>query len=441
MSTNATPVSVTKEAAQESKRSLNREQHEVGLDNIYVMTLPQIVAAVGTNSRVASIVVRARPDDVGEMLQIAMGSQRSTAMILLITVRYELGRSQDNASSISRSIMRLDGPRAAEIKSAVHAASDDASGGIGNQIGVSERDPKLGRLEANLVDRPRDVVTQLMAESDNASDLQRYVHDVAQIMQNYPTEGRALISELARWSDERATRVKLAIVRRLNIVAGDAMYDVQMGELKDGEPYRLAERSVPLLSELMLQPDVAMAMMNMKSRAAGGHKASVNLDRTLHHVMFSGWGDDNRKRVVSEIAKTASVLFRESLLKPDPIDRQGESVRTAEFIATSANIAAEEAAMSRAKLLASILRGVADFLPPAASQVAHAAAIVFDLVDEDRKPTWTREAINALMRRVYESIHPAPTRADELGSATHYENEYAVWAAVPLDTYSTILGH
>jgi hypothetical protein len=150
----ATPISTSLAAAQRTKDEIDTEQRSAGLEKVYSMSVADLVDRVGTNLTLASIVIRARPEDVGEMLQFSFNTRKATAILLTMAVRFELGRSQENAAPIMSSIMRLDGPGAAEVKSSIKAASDDADAGIGTQIKRSEDDPKWGRFEANFLEHP-----------------------------------------------------------------------------------------------------------------------------------------------------------------------------------------------------------------------------------------------------------------------------------------------
>ncbi|MEO8844348.1 MAG: hypothetical protein ABI704_22380 [Kofleriaceae bacterium] len=435
----ATPASTTVAAAERTKDEIDSEQRAVGLEHVYSMSVAKLVDAVGTDLNVASVVIRARPEDVGEMLQFSTNSRKATAILLVMAVRFELGRSTENAAPIMSSIMRLDGPGAAEVKSSVKAASDDAGAGIGTQIGRSEHDPKWGRFEANFFDRPHDVVLQILSAVDNPGELKEYASRVGQAIENYPRQGHALVAELGNWTDAPSTRVKLAIYRALDRSVADDELAVQNGEIGFNEPYIHAAPLVPALADLMSQPDVALALMNQRARVAGGRQPGLDLDQSLHRVMFKGWGDRNRKEVIEKIGRGAAVLFRRSLEHPDATVRQGEAVRTAEFIATAANIEAEETGESIVKLIASTLKVIGEFLPEGVSTAAKGTVLLLELAEVEHEPAWTREAVNELMRRVYETIHPRPITAVETDTTTDYEDTYAAWAAAPLNTYTSIL--
>jgi hypothetical protein len=434
-----TPASTTLAAAERTKDEIDAAQRAAGLENIYTMSVPKLVDAIGTNLNVASIVIRARPEDVGEMLQFSTNARKATAILLVMAVRFEIGRSQENSAPIMSSIMRLDGPGAAEVKSSIKAASDDAGAGIGTQIKRSEDDPKWGRFEANLFDRPHDLVLQILSAVDSPSELKEYACRVALAIENYPKQGHALIAELANWTDAPSTRVKLAILRVVDRSVADDELAVRNGEINFNQPYIHAAPLIPALADLMSQPDVALALMNQRARVAGGREHGLDLDQSLHHVMFNGWGDRNRKDVIEKIGRGAAVLFRQSLVHADPTVRQGEAVRTAEFIATAASIEAEETGESIVKLIASTLKVIGEFLPEGVSTAAKGTVLLLELAEVEHQPAWTREAVNELMRRVYETIHPRPITGVETDTSTEYEDAYAAWAALPLDTYTSIL--
>jgi len=396
-----TPASTTLAAAERTKDEIDAAQRAAGLENIYTMSVPKLVDAIGTNLNVASIVIRARPEDVGEMLQFSTNARKATAILLVMAVRFEIGRSQENSAPIMSSIMRLDGPGAAEVKNSIKAASADA------------------------VDSP--------------TELKEYAGRVALAIENYPKQGHALIAELANWTDAPSTHVKLAILRVVDHSVADDELAVRNGEINFNQPYIHAAPLIPALADLMSQPDVALALMNQRARVAGGREHGLDLDQSLHHVMFNGWGDRNRKDVIEKIGRGAAVLFRQSLVHADPTVRQGEAVRTAEFIATAANIEAEETGESLAKLIASTLKVIGEFLPEGVSTAAKGTVLLLELAEVEHQPAWTREAVNELMRRVYESIHPRPIAEVETNTSTEYEDTYAAWAALPLDTYTSIL--
>lgn len=120
-----TPASVVKNSAQQTADRITDEQHALGFDHIQTMSFAQLLDAIGTDATKASQVVRARPSDVGELLQLGMATRTTTALVLFASARYELIRDAGDRQAIVRSILQVSGPGSAELKESMVALLKD----------------------------------------------------------------------------------------------------------------------------------------------------------------------------------------------------------------------------------------------------------------------------------------------------------------------------
>ncbi|MEP6862493.1 MAG: hypothetical protein ABJE66_17860 [Deltaproteobacteria bacterium] len=438
-----TPVSVVTASAQKTADRITGEQKQAGLDHIQTMSLAQILDAIGTDANRASLTVRARPGDVGELLQLGMATRQATALVLLAATRCELVRGADDREVIVRSILRVGGPGSSELKESMVALLKDrdkpayqtalAKMDV-DAIEKSRRDPSSAKLMANYVDRPDDCARQLITDSDDSERLTRDIAMVTTAVENQPQAGQALLAALAKSKDARRLKVRIELVRSLaRSVRGDirAVHD---GHIAFDEPYKHAERVVPVLAEAMLQPEMAKRLLTMQSRGEAGE---LELRGLLHTCLFKGWNQAVRDQVARTTAKNAASMFEESLEEKDEIDRSGSSIRTAELMAEVSAVQAAELDVKFEKAALAFLKQVASFIPGPGGKAVKVLEIVVN--PKDPEALWTRSAINQIMRRVYEREHPMPLEFKEDAAVEHEENAYTAWSAVPLDTYTSIL--
>jgi len=438
-----TPVSVVKTSAQQTADRITNDQHEAGLDQIQAMSHAQVLAAIGTDAKKASMVIQARPSDVGELLQLGLATHQATAFVLLAAARYELVRGAVDRQAIVRSILRISGPGCGEIKESVVALLKDRDKPAYQQvlaemdvsaIGKSERDQGASKLLANYVDRPDDCVRQLVVDSDDPERLTRDITLITTAVENQPQPGQALLDALAKSPDSRRIKVRLELVRSLSRSVSKDISAVKRGEITDDVPYKHAAKVVPVLAEAMLQPEMAKRLMTMQSRGEAGE---LELRHLLHLCLFRGWDQALRNQVARITARNAATMFENSLDQGDEVDRHGSSVRTAELIAEVAATHHEELNEEFAKSALTLLKDIADFIPEGAGKAVKGLAMVAE--PKEAGPLWTRHAIDQIMRRVYENRFPMPADVEQSTATEHYENAYAEWSSVPLATYTSVL--
>lgn len=442
------PEDVVMGAARDRADAITEEERRAGLAGVQSMSLQRLLAAIGTDAHVASLAIRARPGEVGEMLELAMSTQRATALVLLAATRFEIVRDAGDRDAIVRSVARIDGAHAHAIKEAMLAILRDTDRPAYQrllatmdvkQVEDARRDPQSGKLLANYVDRPDECANQLIADADHADLLARDCKLVALAVENVPGAAGRLLDALARSQDPRAMTVRLEVVKSLSRAVRQDVARVERGEIAHDEPYRHAERIVPVLAEAMLEPKMAKKLLTMQSRGEAGE---LELRGLLHVCLFRGWSATLRSQVARSAARGAASMFEESLNQGDEVDRRGESVRTAQLMATVAAVQADELDTKFEKAALAFLKDMADFIPEAegletAGKVIKAVAIFGEPKEPDA--LWTRTAVDQIMRRVYERQNPVPASVKSPDAVEHYENAYADWAATPLATYTTIL--
>lgn len=133
-------------------------------------------------------------------------------------------------------------------------------------------------------------------------------------------------------------------------------------------------------------------------------------------------------------------MFRDSLVETDENRRKGKASRTAEFLGTAARGAIDSGPeKSVARQMGELLKEMSSFIPSNHKYPIRAGGLVLIALGNDKSPkTWTREYLNELMHRIYESINPPPKHKPQSAAMTDYENAYRAWAEEPLNTYSSI---
>lgn len=420
----------------------NFDQKRPGAGKLESLPISSLLEAVGHDVTVASLVVRSRPGDVGELLQIAMNEGRPAAPLILAAARYEMQNGSVGADAIGRSVMRLVGRNSDEIKASLGSVMKDLGLGAqqaANGIEFSEKHPMQGRLIADLIDRPDAAVAELCEISNDPVKLAAATTTLEVVLEQQLGIHEPLLEAFARSTDARASRLKVSLLRQLDGIVLSDMREARAGHIQFNEPYIHAAKIVPMLTGLMLQPDVLPLLMNLHAEAAEGRKPELDLEKLLHHVLQRGWGEASRKIVMKQIAKTSAGMFRNALLATDDADRQGGSIRTAELIASSAKIEADEFGEDYARTMAEVVKTIASFIPGVASKAVNGARLIIDSFSDPYKPAWTRDVVNVIMRRVYVEIHPRAYQDADRDEATHYENEYTSWAALPLASYTSVL--
>jgi len=428
-------------------------------DRVNAMSVAELMAVIGGDPDVAAQVTRLRPMEAGEVVQAAYRAGRTaTAAAMLAAMRFDLLQtlgSSTEAQLLVRSVMRLTGPGSAEVKAALHAVIDElhqieASSnplgqsyadvdGLNGAIDLATKDPESGRVVANFYDRPDDVVSQLLQDAGDAATLERREYLVASLIEVSSGPGGWVIDALAARGGEPATSIKLSLLKRLDRKIAHELAEIQAGRIAEdptGGPWVRAERLVPLVAQLMAQPDVATVLTDLQ--AGSPADPDTELRTLLRHVLLAAWSDATHERVHQSIARGAADMFHDSLLARDPIDRNGAAIRTTEFLGTAARIEVEVGIEhSMAKAIGSMLQTIAKFLPGPYKQGGVAAAMVISAVGMEEEPAWTRDVLDQLMRAVYESVNPPP-RERAGAELERYENEYREWSAVPKATYSDL---
>lgn len=435
--------------AKETAASIDQKEKSLGLEHIANMSPDKIVEAVGANANAAAYAVSARPELVGGMLQIAITGAKPAAILLLAATRYGLKNYSVDRVRAVNSVVRLTGEGAESVKESLRAVLNEIGVlGFDGEIKFSEQSPAQGALLANAIDRPDDCVAQLLADSVDASKLASDAKVIAYLAESSPQLVQTLVDTIGQSKDPRITTVKTALLLEMDDrVAGD-IGDIKRGRNAQDGPYAHAKRMVPLISALLFQPDMLMKTLNVRDRKYG---QEVDLETILRHCLYRGWTDETRKQVADGAAKAATNLLVKSLRESDKIQRDGESARTADFMATVVNVEAHEFDDKAVKKTLELLNNIMAMIPGElaaeesskfALKVATGTIKSLGLRKEDgsQQAKWTHDAINDIMRLVYEAQYPAPVNLpSDSPAVTSYENAYAEWATTPLNTYDVRL--
>ncbi len=432
-------------------------------DQLSTMSVEALVARIGHSTEVATHVVMHRSDVVGEVMQRALVSSPATAMVVLAVLRYEFVRSYGSGFQTSawvRSVMRLTGPHADEVKVAMQAIIDETHAeqskhdpithrnlsqvdGLNDKIDLAKRDPEAGKLFANFFDRPAEVVAQLLSERADPKKLQRHVSLLVELMQGSPAAGRAVIAVLDTSRDPDWFELKHMIVDRLHGAIDQELfakeYHFARGE-PDGGAHERIERMIPLLAEVVSQPDVAAVMTDMQLRGTG----TSELRAIMKHVLDWSYSEATRNAVRTSIGKGASEMFRDSLVETDQDRRRGMASRTAEFLGTAARGAADSGPeKSVLRQMGVLLKEMSSFIPSAHKYPTRAAGLLLSELGTDKAPvTWTRDHLSQMMYQIYASMNPPPRDKPESSAMREHGNAYLNWAEGPLNTYSRLVsGH
>ena len=303
------------------------------------MSLADLLSAVHQNGDNAILVVRTRPSEVGELMQLALSSgnpivaamvprQRSAVIfweraVRAVNVTYcfeaccasrALGRTRF-AAAMHSIVDELHAKQAATDPLHRSMASVD---GMDSALAFSAKNPESGKLTANFFDRPDDVVSQLLA--DDEKTLLRHIQLLGRLIHHSPTTGWFFVRALIAYRGE-TTRIKRLVACQIDDeVASEFARRAARGKLDDNEggPEIRAERMAPLLAELVSQPDVAAVLANLQRRDLTGRS---DLREILKHVLLASYSKATRTRVRTSIARGAAAMFRDSLLTTDPVDR------------------------------------------------------------------------------------------------------------------------
>lgn len=445
----ANPSELVLDKARQTSASIDQKERSLGLEHIANMSADKIVDAVGTNANAAAYAVSTRPELVGEMLQISVTGAKPAALFLLAATRYGLKNySVDRARAVN-SVVRLTGEGAVSVKESLRGVlAEIGANGFDSEIQFSELNPAQGALLANAIDRPDDCVTQLLADSADAKKLGSDAKTIAYLAEASPQLVKTLVDTIGRSQDPRITTVKTALILEMDDRVSSDIGNIRVGRNAQDGPYAHAQRMVPLISALLFQPDMLMKTLNVRDRKYG---VEVDLEMILHHCLYRGWTDETRKQVADGAAMAASNLLVKSLQERDKVQRDGESARTADFMATVVNVEAQEFDEKAAKKTLELLNNIMAMIPGElaaeesskfALKVASGTINSLGLRKEDgsQQAKWTHDAINDIMRLVYESQYPAPVNLpSDSPIVTSYENAYAEWATTPLNTYDTRL--
>ncbi len=439
-------------------------EQKLNADTVYLMNPAELAAAIGFDVNLAALVIRQRPSVSGEVIQAALSSgQTSTAMLVTTAIRFDFlngwGASAQSQELV-RAVMRVTGPGAEHVRAAMQSIVDDLHAkqaessvqhrsfasvdGLDATMQFAQQDPDGAKLVANYYDRPDDAVAQLLGEA--ARDVKAYRRHVSLLegrIRASPSSAIAFVHVAMRQQSPEALDLKRWLVSELDHVIAPDLYKVNTGDqdMVEGGPQARAERLVPLLAELIAEPDVSLAFAQLAEHVGQDLPDHVPpLRSILRHVLHRCWSDEVKKQVRHTIYEGAGELFGSALTSSDR-RRLGDSRNAATYFATVAE-AETQVGLKRSmkSALGELLTVAASYVPVGGKEIGRGAKILTALSKgEDEVPEYTDAMLDAMLRRVYETIKPRPPGQDGDEVVRDYNADYFAWSAGPQNEFSRVL--
>ena len=490
-------------APQQKPRLLSTTEHasDVGVVRLWISggdlhvdnDLERVAAALEYHPELAQEVVSQRPMRAPLILQVAFGRYGIATVSLQTAIRREFIRTNGNGANadlLFRSTLRLEGAHSEELKremqgliadhdvksamvdGASRAEPPDAAASKSGIARIAAEDPAVGRLYSRFVDAPSEAAAQLLMEvNQDRAKFDDHVRRLSQFIEYESRSTQAFVRAVNALKGRGAVNVKLAVAEALqwaaapdieavtNAASQIAMVDdvthtfhrSESDAMRALHPSKSDERLaqiIPLLAEIVSQPDVArtlvMAAHGVESDAAG----RTRLRELMECLLSEAYDEATRVRVRTVmVAGTSSMLEQSARLEPGPErnaagDVAGTYLGCAARVASDAVKADDASAAAVAKKMKSRVDAIKTILPGPAKTGLAVGQFLFDSKPRARKhdPAWTSVDLDTLLNTVYGAVHQRPPGHEESSAVRQYENDYMDWRREPAQAFHNQVG-
>lgn len=472
MATHAAPIRVAGREADTSQVHLWLEARDLHTPD----DAARVAEALNYRPEMADEVVHRRPMQAPLVLQRAFGHYPIATIALQTAIEREFIRTRGtsaDADLLFRATLLLNGAGAAHVQAwmrevlSQHDASSvvaDSAAPFGemdaaaSKVGIArltETDPAAGQLYARFMDAPKNAVLQLLHEyNTNRPAFDNHVRRLTEFIDNEPKQAVSLVHEANALTGPGSVAVKLAISDALQPLIASDLTEMKShvgGPLTASAGRERLDLIVPLLAEIVSQPDVAEVLVaaSRSHKAEGaGRKQLATLMRLLLVESYSIATQARVRAVIS--AGTGQMLERSASLPPGhDRDRMGEAGGA--YLGAAARSIADAKAQSEAikaavaKRTTTILT-VVKMAVPAVKDGIEVGEFISSFAESnlssepDERPTWSSGDLDTLLDAVYSRVHERPKGPDDDPAVSAADAAFMDWRRIPDQAFRNQMG-
>jgi hypothetical protein len=262
------------------------------------------------------------------------------------------------------------------------------------------------------------------------------------IMQN-PERGADLLDAVKALGGRKSAYTKLRVIKAVHDVLEESRRIQKW--VSDRRLTVRVEVLIPLLAEIVVQPDVARILVGASQRTGESEdnvpRGMPSLRALMEDLLMSAYSPATQVAARVAITEGATHMLEDSLNGPSgPLGRRRADV--AGRVLGAAASAQEEVGMEitiaegvyKSTEIMKTLSDAAGFK----IKDGIGLEVIKLLAEKDKKakrPDWTDEVVDSLMLKVYSAAHPRPVGPSESEQVQTYEAQYAEWRDVGANAF------